>query len=376
MVQQYLDHAREILSSPISEFKHNQRTTIGHISLVGHLNRYDLRDGFPLLTTKRVPFKTLAHELVWFLRGETNIKYLVDNNVRIWNDNSFQHNLAGMVKEGIFPADMVKYSPDFRSAQDEYVQRIREDENFAQRWGDLGPVYGSQWVHWPKFVPITLNVDGQEREVYIKDPKGIDQIAETIDKMKKNITSKKYIISAWHPEEVPDMALPPCHTIFHLTSNGEDLDLQLYQRSADMLLGVPFNIASYAMLTQIMAQQLGLKPRRFIHTFGDAHFYCGGGERAQWYAEHLDDLKKMVGESNSPEDFSDIKNVLEKKLPPEPKGRELQDHVTGILEQLSRTPGELPKVTIADKPYGELTIDDFTLEGYHPAPGIKRAMAF
>jgi len=375
MVKQYLEHAREILSSEISEYKHNQRTNTGHISLVGYHNRYDLREGFPLLTTKRVPFKSVAHELIWFLRGESNIKYLIDNKVPIWNDNAFEHNLEAMVKAGVFPEVFTKHSKDWFNARDEYVERIRDNDEFAERWGDLGPVYGSQWIHWPKFLPVTIEMDGKKREYYIKDPKGIDQIATTLDNMRKNPTAKRHVISAWNPNEVPDMALPPCHTLFHLLSNGEHLDLVLYQRSCDMFLGVPFNIASYSMFTQILAQQLGLEPRRFNHMFGDVHFYTGSGERSLWYRNHLDELKQGARESHDNGSYEWLLESLNEKLPPEEEGEEGLDHVTGIIEQLARTPKELPRVTIADKPYNELTIDDFKIEGYDPEPPIRRALA-
>lgn len=371
MVQQYLDHSREILSSDLSEFKDNKRTGIGHISLFGYQNRYDLREGFPLLTTKKLPFKAVAHELIWFLRGETNIKYLADNNVHIWDDNAFDYNLENMAKEGAFSSGIVKHSEGWFKAKEEYIQKIKEDSNFANKWGDLGPVYGSQWIHWPKYLPVNVKVEGIEQQLYIKDPNGIDQIATTIKNIQKNPTAKRHLISAWNPDEVSNMALPPCHTMFHINVNEGKMDLQLYQRSCDMFLGVPFNIASYAMLTNILAQQLDLEPRRFVHSFGDVHFYCGAGERKDWYKNHLSKLKYNIKNAN----YSDVLEWVNDCVPPEEKGKEGQDHVTGILEQLTRTPRQLPKLTIANVPYNKLTIDDFKIEGYDSYPSIKRAMA-
>ena len=374
MVEQYLEHSKEILSSERSRFKFNERRGLGRIYLFGSQNRYDLSKGLPILTTKKVPFKMIAHELVWFLHGETNIKYLVDNNVPIWNDDAFNHNLLGMVEEEIFSEVFTKYSPEWKSSRKEYVQRIKENEEFAERWGDLGPVYGSQWIHWPFFTP-TGEKDGEGRDLYARNPNGIDQIATTLDNMRKNVTSARHVVSAWNPSEVSDMALPPCHTMFQLNSDGETLDLQLYQRACDMFLGVPFNIASYSMLTTILAQELDLGLGEFVHTFGDVHFYTGAGERAKWYGDNFDNFKGIIGTIKERENYQDALERLDGKLPPEPEGKEGMHHVTKILEQLARAPRELPKLTIAKKSYSELSIEDFKLEGYNPHPTIRGALA-
>ena len=171
------------------------------------------------------------------------------------------------------------------------------------------------------------------------------------------------------------MALPPCHTIFQFNSDGKQLDLHLYQRACDMFLGVPFNIASYSLLATIFAKELKLEPGEFVHTFGDVHFYCGAGERAKSYEKNLEELKNKIKNANNPENYLEILDWLNQKLPQEDKGKEGMDHVTGILEQLARTPKELPRVTIADRSYKELTIDDFVLENYNSHPTIKRALA-
>ncbi|MEX0933053.1 MAG: thymidylate synthase [Candidatus Pacearchaeota archaeon] len=384
MTRQYLDHSREILTSPLSEYKHNQRTGMGHISLFGYQNRHDLREGFPLLTTKKTNFDFIAHELVLFLHGDTNIKYLVDNGVPIWNDNAFDYNLREMVDESIFPeSTLEKRSRDWYSAKEEYVQRIKEDEEFAERWGELGPVYGSQWVHWP-FFKQTGKKDSEGQELYVRDPEGINQIDRTIEKLVKNPTAKSNLVSAWNPQEVPNMALPPCHTMFQVNSNGEDLDLQLYQRSCDMFLGVPFNIASYALMTQIIADQAGLNPRHFVHTFGDVHFYCADGERAKWYRDNLDKLKFEIKDApwRWGGSIKDVVDWINKEAPlevekdgTERKGKDRQDHVTAILTQMQREPRELPRVKISNKPYRELERNDFELIGYDPHKGILRSMA-
>jgi len=375
MVKQYLKHSKEILSSKSAKFKFNERRGLGRIYLFGCQNRYDLNEGFPLLTTKRVGFKTISHELIWFLSGETNIKYLADNNVHIWDDDTFNHNLEGMVKESIFPEVFTKYSEEWLAAREKYVKMIKEDSEFAARWGDLGPVYGSQWLHWPKFSPITLEINGERKEYYVKDPNGINQIESVIQGMKKDVASARHMVNAWNPQEISDMALPPCHTLFQLNSDGKQLDLQLYQRACDMFLGVPFNIASYSLLTTILAKELGLKVGEFVHTFGDVHFYCGAGERAKWYRDNFDEFKHRIRNTNTPEDYQSFLEELNNELPPEDKGKEGMDHVTGILEQLARTPKALPTVTIANKPYNELEIGDFRLEGYNPEPAIRRTLA-
>ena len=357
MVKQYLDHSKEILSSDLSEYKDNKRTGIGHISLFGYQNRYNLTEGFPLLTTKKLPFKAIVHELIWFMQGESNIKYLVDNNVHIWDDNAFQYQLE---KKGL-DKKISKHSDEWFKKKEEYISKIKEDKNFAKENGDLGPVYGTQWRHWK-----TIE-NGNEIE--------IDQFGKLIENIKKNPTAKRHIISAWNPGEVSKMALPPCHTLFHINANEGKMDLLLYQRSCDMFLGVPFNIASYAMLTQIIAQQTGLEPRRFIHTFGDSHFYCGAGERAKWYKENFQELKGKINEAKTSEDYSNILNELNNILPQEEKGKEGQDHVTAILEQMTRTPKQLTRLNIANKKFDDLTINDFVLENYDSYPAIRRSMA-
>ncbi len=374
MVKQYLDHSIKILSSDTSRIKFNERRGLGRMYIFGYQNRYDLNEGLPLLTTKKMPFKKIAHELIWFLRGDTNIKYLVDNNVHIWDDDAFNFNLKNMAKEGIFPENFKKFSREWYGAKDTYVERVKEDEEFAQRWGDLGPVYGSQWIHWPFFIPAGQK-DSEGRELYVRDPKGINQIETAIQNMGKDVASARHVISAWNPAEVSNMALPPCHTMFQLNSDGESLDLQLYQRACDMFLGVPFNIASYAMLTHILANETGLRPGEFVHTFGDVHFYTGSGDRARWYRDNFDDFKKMVKGVKKRGDYLNVLEDLRKVLPSEPEGKEGMDHVTGILEQLSREPKKLPNIEIANKPYNKLTIDDFVLKDYNSHPYIRRALA-
>ena len=215
----------------------DNRTDINTISYFGTQTRYDISKNFPLLTTKKVYFKAIVHELLWFIKGDTNIKYLVDNNVRIWNE---------------WPYEKYKKSKDFKEETiEEFAKKIKEDEVFAKKWGNLGPVYGKQW----------------------RDFGGVDQLMNAINDLKNNPRSRRIIVSSWNPKEINDMALPPCHCFFQFYVKDNKLSCQLYQRSADLFLGVPFNIASYALLTYMVAQVTNLEPWEFVHTIGDAHIY-------------------------------------------------------------------------------------------------------
>lgn len=216
-MDQYLDLLRRIRTSGT---KKTDRTGTGTLSVFGHQMRFDLADGFPLVTTKKLHLKSIIHELIWFLAGDTNVKYLQANGVRIWDE-------------------------------------------WADEDGDLGPVYGAQWRSW-------ITPDGQV----------IDQISDAVETLKKNPDSRRIIVSAWNPADIPKMALAPCHCLFQFYVADGRLSCQLYQRSADVFLGVPFNIASYALLTMMMAQVTGLKPGEFVHTFGDAHLYLNHLEQA------------------------------------------------------------------------------------------------
>lgn len=213
----------ELLQSVLEKGeRRSDRTGVGTLSLFGYQTRYDLSEGFPLVTTKKVHLKSVIHELLWFLRGDTNISYLKENNVSIWDE-------------------------------------------WADSNGELGPVYGKQWRSWEA-----------------PNSQKIDQISKVIESIKKNPFSRRHIVSAWNPADLDQMALPPCHTLFHFYVHGDErLSCQLYQRSADIFLGVPFNIASYALLTMMMAQVCGLKPGHFVHTIGDAHLYLNHVEQAK-----------------------------------------------------------------------------------------------
>ncbi len=216
-MQQYLDLMRRVRDHGVRK---TDRTGTGTLSVFGHQMRFDLADGFPLVTTKKLHVKSIIHELIWFLAGDTNTAYLTDNGVRIWDEWADEH-------------------------------------------GDLGPVYGKQWRSWAA-----------------PDGRTIDQITEIVETLKTNPDSRRMIVSAWNPADIPDMALAPCHCLFQFYVADGRLSCQLYQRSADVFLGVPFNIASYALLTMMMAQVTGLEPGEFVHTFGDAHLYLNHLEQA------------------------------------------------------------------------------------------------
>jgi thymidylate synthase len=260
----YLDLLQQVLDHGAAK---GDRTGTGTVSIFGAQLRFDLAAGFPLLTTKRVHLKSIIHELLWFLKGDTNVKYLKDNGVSIWDE-------------------------------------------WAKADGELGPVYGYQWRSWPA-----------------PDGRHIDQIAQVVDMLKKNPDSRRIIVSAWNVADLDKMALMPCHAFFQFYVAGGKLSCQMYQRSADMFLGVPFNMASYALLTLMVAQVCGLKPGDFVHTFGDTHIY--------------------------------------------------NNHMDQVREQLSRAPRALPvmKLNPAVKNIFDFKYEDFTLEGYDPHPAIKAPVA-
>ena len=299
-MKQYLDLLARIKNEGVVK---TDRTGTGTKSVFGHQMRFDLSEGFPLLTTKKVFLKGIIHELLWFLAGDTNIKYLVDNGVHIWDNDAYRYYNELCVKAGVLPVAMEEF---LRAAQEGIDSPID-----GYKFGDLNHVYGYQWRSWPR-------------------PNGetIDQIQQAVDLIKNNPDSRRIIVSAWNVADVEKMALPPCHTLFQFYVADGKLSCMLYQRSADTFLGVPFNIASYALLTMMMAQVCGLEAGEFVHTTGDTHLYL--------------------------------------------------NHFEQVEEQLSRTPRALPKMKINPnvKSIFDFKYEDFTLEEYNPYPTIKAPMSF
>lgn len=270
--QAYLNLCKYILASGT---KREDRTNTGTYSVFGQQIRFDLSQGFPLLTTKKVPFRLVASELLWFIKGDTNIRYLLENNNNIWNEWAFKKWVESEDYTGPDMTDFgsrVHQDPHFKMIYDEqmenFIKKMLSDDVFAEKYGNLGSVYGKQWRDWKTSQNET-----------------IDQLQDVIESIKTNPNSRRHIVSAWNPEDIPNMALPPCHTLFQFYVADGKLSCQLYQRSADVFLGVPFNIASYALLTHIIAHECNLDVGDFVHTFGDAHIYINHVEQIKLQLE-------------------------------------------------------------------------------------------
>lgn len=265
--------------------KKEDRTGTGTISVFGRQMRFDLAAGFPLVTTKRVPFRLIASEMLWFIKGDTNIRYLLQHNNHIWNEWAFKkwvesadYSGPDMRNFGLRSQQDETFKLQYDEQMDEFVKKVLEDDEFAKQYGELGDVYGKQWRDW------TTTQGGT-----------IDQLKEVIHMIKTNPGSRRLIVSAWNPEDVPSMALPPCHTLFQFYVAEGKLSCQLYQRSADTFLGVPFNIAGYALLTHLIAHECGLGVGEFVHTIGDAHIYTN----------HMDQIQTLL--SREPRELPTLK---------------------------------------------------------------------
>lgn len=267
----YLQLIRDILEKGHEK---SDRTGTGTKSLFGYQMRFNLAEGFPLLTTKKVPFGLIKSELLWFLRGDTNIRFLLEHNNHIWDEWAFknwvqsdEYHGPDMTNFGLRAQEDDNFNKIYQDEKKKFCQKIVEDQEFANKFGNLGDVYGAQWRHWQT-----------------RNGETIDQIKDVIETIKSNPDSRRMIVTAWNPEDVPLSALPPCHTLFQFYVNDGKLSCQLYQRSADVFLGVPFNIASYALLTHMIARETGLEVGEFIHTLGDAHIYLN----------HLDQVNEQL----------------------------------------------------------------------------------
>ncbi|MCD2477909.1 thymidylate synthase [Mammaliicoccus lentus] len=309
----YHDLCRKVLNEGENK---DDRTGTGTISIFGHQMRFDLSEGFPLLTTKKVSFKLIATELLWFIKGDTNIRYLLQYKNNIWNEWAFKKWIESDEYTGPDMTDFGRRSlvnDEFNEQYKEqlaiFKDKILNDDEFMCKYGDLGNVYGKQWRDW-------------------KDQNGqsFDQLQTLIDNIKNNPNSRRHIISAWNPTEIDTMALPPCHTLFQFYVKDGKLSCQLYQRSADIFLGVPFNIASYSLLTHLIAKECNLEIGEFVHTFGDAHIY--------------------------------------------------KNHIDAVEEQLSRSSYNPPKLNInTEKSLFDIDYEDLEIQDYQSHPSIKAPIA-
>ncbi|CCI81059.1 thymidylate synthase [Lactobacillus hominis DSM 23910 = CRBIP 24.179] len=269
--QPYLDLLNTIMTQGHDK---QDRTGVGTRSIFGAQMRFDLSQGFPVLTTKKVPFGLIKSELLWFLHGDTNIKFLLEHNNHIWDEWAFKNWVTSPEYQGPDMTDFglrASSDPEFNEIYQKELKKfddcILNDDSFAQKYGNLGDVYGVQWRHWQK-----------------RDGGFIDQIQNVIDQIKKTPYSRRLIVTAWNPEDVPNSVLPPCHVLFQFYVNNSKLSCQLYQRSGDMFLGVPFNVASYSLLIHLIARETGLEVGEFVHTLGDAHIY----------QNHFEQVKKQL----------------------------------------------------------------------------------
>lgn len=309
----YHDLCRKVLNEGENK---DDRTGTGTISIFGHQMRFDLSEGFPLLTTKKVSFKLIATELLWFIKGDTNIRYLLQYKNNIWNEWAFKKWIESDEYTGPDMTDFGRralvndeFNEQYKEQLAIFKDKILNDNEFMLKYGDLGNVYGKQWRDW-------------------KDQNGqsFDQLQTLIDNIKQNPNSRRHIISAWNPTEIDTMALPPCHTLFQFYVKDGKLSCQLYQRSADIFLGVPFNIASYSLLTHLIAKECNLEVGEFVHTFGDAHIY--------------------------------------------------KNHIDAVEEQLSRSSYNPPKLNInTDKSLFDIDYEDLEIQDYQSHPSIKAPIA-
>ncbi len=306
--KEYLELCKNILDNGIDK---KDRTGVGTKSIFGHQMKFDLNKGFPLLTTKKVNFNLVWSELLWFIKGDTNIKFLLENNNNIWNEWAFKKWVESEEYTGPDMTDFghrtlvdEEFTKQYKEQMKIFKEKVLTDEEFSSKYGDLGNVYGKQWRNF----------------------NGVDQLKNVIEQIKENPSSRRLIVSSWNPAEVDTMALPPCHSLFQFYVNDGKLSCQLYQRSGDVFLGVPFNIASYSLLTILIAKECNLGVGEFVHTLGDAHIY--------------------------------------------------KNHFDQVNEQMSRTPYPLPSLKINDfNSIFDLNIDDVELLDYESHPFIKAPIA-
>jgi thymidylate synthase len=319
-MEKYKKIVKSVLGSENSYYT-SSRSGVDQISLFGYLEEYDLKKEFPLLTTKEMKPEKITSELLWFLRGDTDLKYLHENNNHIW-------------------------------------------DKWADKDGSVGKSYGHQWVNWEKFVPSEENPD-----LYRKTH--INQVKKIIEDIKKDPFSKRHLISAWNVSDLEDMALPPCHVSYQFKVRPEGkLDCMLYQRSGDVAIGIPFNQASAAILTSLIARETGLEPGKLVHSVGDMQVYCGKGARGEFYKKNLDKLKEKMNNAESKEDYLSIKDWILENAPQEEENSEKAregklDHIPGLLEQITREPFNSPTLKVdSDKDIFSLEPENIQIENY------------
>ncbi|MCQ4333280.1 thymidylate synthase [Natronomonas sp. F2-12] len=321
------------------------RTGVDTVAAFSHHYEVDLAEGFPLLTTKRMDgyrWNSLIHELLWYLSGEEHIRDLREET-KIWD--------AWADEEG-----------HLDTAYGRFWRRYPVPDGIGRLPGESWPEEGHRWTE------TETAPGGGTRQVF-------DQIGYVLDSLDENPNSRRLVVNAWHPANAAVSTLPPCHYTFVFNVQGDRLNVHLTQRSGDIALGVPFNLAAYSLLAHAVANRTGFEVGSFGHTIVDTHIYCGAGDRGAWYDEHLPELRAQLEGIEDRSEYADVREWLEDAAPPEPDDETGYDHVPGLLTQLSREPGDRPRIEVADRPLEKLEYDDVSLKRYDPEPGIEFAVA-
>jgi thymidylate synthase len=336
-MDQYLKLVDNVLGK--GTYKPN-RTGVDTVSAFGQQYRVNLADGFPLLTTKKMTgfrWNSLIHEFLWYLSGKEHVRTLGEET-SIWD--------AWADDDG-----------NLETAYGRFWRRYPVPDGTSQLTGEAWPDDSHRWV---------TEADGRRT---------FDQIQYALDTLRENPNSRRIVVNAWHPANAAISTLPPCHYTFVFNVQDGRLNVHLLQRSGDVALGIPFNIAAYSLLCHAVAQQTGFEVGEFVHSVTDAHIYCGQGERGAWYMEHLEALQARIARVETEAEYLDVRDWLVATAPDEPAGETGYDHIPGLLEQCARTPKPRPEIEIADKPLDELTFADIQLQAYESEPGLKFAVA-
>jgi thymidylate synthase len=417
--KQYTNLLQDIISNGIIK---QDRTGTGTISVFGRQIRHNMKEGFPLLTTKKMPFKTIVTELLWFLRGDTNIKYLVDNNCHIWDGDAYKNYKTEVVNRNLWPLLIIDSGKPRPYTQEEFINKIKTDDEFAKKWGELGPVYGKQWRNWGGYSKTSIiQKEGLYDELRFENKKGIDQIQNLINDLKTNPDSRRLMVNAWNVGELDNMVLPPCHYGFqvytrelsfeerHMIWHDEGkkanvsplmesqlsdmldreniptraISLMWNQRSVDTFLGLPFNIASYGLLLEIIAKEVNMVPDELIGNLGDTHLYLN----------HIEQAKEQIGRTLSLDERNEllnkrinVKHKRENCFSDEQFEREaLQDCEAFKIPTRTREPYPLPILIINDEFWNpdadllsnlpHIQVSDFYVDNYQSHPTIKAPLS-